>query len=132
MKVRGVFFPLPAPSPISTVSQYGGGLAGPRHSHYVRRLQDLPWQGLSVQIHLRVRRFRCRNPDCQRKVFTERVEGVPPYLRQTSRLAEIVRLVGYVAGGLPRGPLFGRLAILTSDDTLLPRSQSSSSGTHFR
>src|SRR5437899_3271536 len=33
-----------------------------RHSHYVRRLQDLPGQGLSVQIHLRVRRFRCRNP----------------------------------------------------------------------
>jgi|GEM_PF-6804105 len=28
------------------------------HSSYVRRLQDLPWQGLAVQIHLLVRRFR--------------------------------------------------------------------------
>ena len=72
-----------------------------RHSSYVRRLQDLPWQGLSVQIHLRVRRFRCRNRDCTRQVFTERVEGIPSYLRQTHRLAEIVRVVGYAAGGLP-------------------------------
>ncbi len=100
-----------------------------RHSHYVRRLQDLPWQGLSVQIHLRVRRFRCRNPDCQRRVFTERVEGVPPYLRQTSRLAEIVRLVGYVAGGLPGARLLARLAILTSDDTVLRRVKVPSSAT---
>ena len=100
-----------------------------RHSHYVRRLQDLPGQGLSVQIHLRVRRFRCRNPDCQRRVFTERVEGVPPYLRQTSRLAEIVRLVGYVAGGLPGARLLARLAILTSDDTVLRRVKVPSSAT---
>src|SRR5207245_210668 len=100
-----------------------------RHSHYVRRLQDLPWQGLSVQIHLRVRRFRCRNPDCQREVFTERVEGVPPYLRRTIRLVEIVRLVGYVAGGLPGARLLARLAILTSDDTVLRRIKVPSSAT---
>src|SRR5947209_17558663 len=47
-----------------------------RHSHYVRRLQDLPWQGLSVQIHLRVRRFRCRIAARQRNVFTDSIEGV--------------------------------------------------------
>lgn len=91
------------------------------HSSYVRRLQDLPWQGLSVQIHLRVRRFRCRNRDCGRKVFTERVEGIPCYLRQTHRLAEIVRVVGYAAGGLPGARLLARLAIRTSDDTVLRR-----------
>lgn len=92
-----------------------------RHSSYVRQLQDLPWQGLTVQIHLRVRRFRCRNHSCPRQVFTERVEGVPSYLRQTSRLAEIVRVVGYAAGGLPGARLLARLAILTSDDTVLRR-----------
>jgi len=92
-----------------------------RHSSYLRRLQDLPWQGLTVQILLRVRRFRCRNHDCPRQVFTERVEGVPSYLRQTSRLAEIVRVVGYSPGGLPRARLLARLAIRTSDDTVLRR-----------
>src|SRR5487761_783310 len=92
-----------------------------RHSSYVRRLQDLPWQGLTVQILLRVRRFRCRNRGCPRKVFTERVEGIPSYLRQTIRLAEIVRVVGYAAGGLPGTRLLARLSIRTSDDTVLRR-----------
>lgn len=92
-----------------------------RHSSYTRRLQDLPWQGLTVQILLCVRRFRCRHRDCPRQVFTERVEGIPSYLRQTSRLAEIVRVVGYVAGGLPGARLLSRLAIRTSDDTILRR-----------
>lgn len=59
-----------------------------RHSSYVRQLQDLPWQGLTVRILLRVRRFRCRNHSCPRGVFTERIGGIPPYLRQTRRLAE--------------------------------------------
>ncbi len=97
------------------------------HSSYVRRLQDLPWQGLAVQIHLRVRRFRCRHRDCPRKVFTERVEGIPSYLHQTSRLAEIVRVVGYAAGGLPGARLLARLAIRTSDDTVLRRVKGSAS-----
>lgn len=92
-----------------------------RHSSYVRRLQDLPWQGLTVQILLRVRRFRCRNQSCPRQVFTERVEGIPSYLRQTSRLAEIVRVVGYAAGGLPGARLLACLAVRTSDDTVLRR-----------
>ena len=91
------------------------------HSSYVRRLQDLPWQGSSVQISLLVRRFRCRNHGCLRKVFAERVEGIPSYLRQTSRLAEIVRVVGYAAGGLPGSRLLARLAIDISDDTVLRR-----------
>jgi len=98
-----------------------------RHSSYVRRLQDLPWQGLTVQILLRVRRFRCRNHRCSRQVFTERVAGVPSYLRQTSRLAEIVRVVGYAAGGLPGARLLGRVAIRTSDDTVLRRVKTSAS-----
>jgi transposase len=54
-------------------------------------------------------------------VFTERIEGIPSYLRQTSRLAEIVRVVGYAAGGLPGARLLARLAIRTSDDTVLRR-----------
>ena len=32
-----------------------GRVSESRHSSYVRRLQDLPWQGISVQIHLRIR-----------------------------------------------------------------------------
>jgi hypothetical protein len=45
----------------------------------------------------------------------------PAYGRQTERAAEIIRLVGYVAGGLPGQRLLARLSIATSDDTVLRR-----------
>src|ERR1700685_2134686 len=82
------------------------------HSGYTRRLADLPWQGLSVRIWLRVHRYRCRNHACDRKIFCERVPGVARvYGRCTERLEEIVGVVGYVAGGLPGSRLLERLSI---------------------
>ena len=93
-----------------------------RHSSYRRHLQDLPWQGISVQLWATVGRFRCRNSQCSRRIFCERLPGVArAYSRQTERASEIVRLVGYVAGGLPGQRLLVRLAIATSDDTVLRR-----------
>jgi transposase len=96
------------------------------HSCYCRRLQDLPWQGASVQIVATVRRFRCRNPDCPRRVFCERLPQVAQsYARQTDRASEIVRLIGYVAAGRPGQRLLIRLAVETSDDTVLRRVRQS-------
>ncbi|RUV66055.1 MAG: transposase [Mesorhizobium sp.] len=43
------------------------------HSHYMRRLTDLPWQGRVVEIRLHARRFRCANSQCPRRIFTERL-----------------------------------------------------------
>jgi transposase len=93
-----------------------------RHSRYSRRLSDVPWQGLSVHIWLSVHRYRCRNRQCSQRVFCERVPGVTRvYARQTDRLADIVGVVGYIAGGLPGVRLLDRLAIATSDDTVRRR-----------
>jgi len=93
-----------------------------RHSVYSRRLSDLPWQGRSVQIWLRVHRYRCRNYQCARKVFCERMPGVARvYARQTDRLADILSMVGYIAGGCPGVRLLDRLAIQTSADTVRRR-----------
>jgi transposase len=91
-----------------------------RHSGYIRRIQDLPWQGLSVCIQAKVHRFRCRNPGCVQKVFAERLPGiVSPHARHTDRLSSVIRFVGYSAGGLPGSRLLERLAIQVSDDTVL-------------
>ncbi len=92
------------------------------HSRYVRRLRDLPWQGRPVEIHLQTRRFRCRNQECARKIFAERLPGVAARkARETTRLCEIVGLVGYALGGLPGERLLNRLGIKRSDDTVLRR-----------
>ncbi len=90
------------------------------HSKYIRTVHDLPWQGREVQLRVILRRFRCRNVRCVRKVFAERVPDVVRcYARRTDRLHEIVRAVGYAAGGLPGSRLLHRLAIPISDDSVL-------------
>jgi transposase len=99
-----------------------GDVSTSRHSSYCRCLQDFPWQGTSVQLWATVGRFRCRNSSCPRKVFCERLPRVArAHGRQTERASEIVRLIGYVAGGLPGQRLLARLSIATSDDTVLRR-----------
>jgi transposase len=98
-----------------------------QHSCYLRHLHDLPWQGVSVELWATVGRFRCRNPPCPRKIFCERLPHIARvYARQTARAAEIVRLIGYVAGGRPGQRILERLSMRTSDDTVLRRIQEES------
>ena len=46
------------------------------HSRYERTLADLPWAGWTVRLELGVRKLFCDNPDCGRRIFTERLPGV--------------------------------------------------------
>ncbi|EFH79570.1 transposase family protein [Ktedonobacter racemifer] len=39
------------------------------HSRYKRQWADLPCCGQSVRWIVEVRRFRCQNPGCSRKIF---------------------------------------------------------------
>jgi transposase len=69
------------------------------HSSYSRRLADLPWQGRILCLHLRVRRFRCTNRDCRRRIFAERLALTQPKARRTLRLREIQQQIGLALGG---------------------------------
>ena len=61
------------------------------HSQYQRTLHDVPCGGRKVVLHLSVRKFFCRNPDCARKIFTERLPSfVQPWAQVTTRLFEAV------------------------------------------
>ena len=42
------------------------------HSRYERSLDDLPIGTRPVRLQLQVRRFRCVNPTCPRRIFAER------------------------------------------------------------
>ncbi len=89
------------------------------HSWYTRTLGDLPWQGLAVAVRLRTRRWRCDNPACARRIFTERLPTVaPPHARRTRRLAAILLVFGVAVGGLPGARLLATLGIAVSGDTL--------------
>src|SRR5713226_2984529 len=76
------------------------------HSRYVRTVADLPWMGCAVRLELHTRRFCCQNPDCQRKIFTERLPSIlAPSARRTLRLEELFTLIGFALGGEAGKPL---------------------------
>ena len=70
------------------------------HSHYHRTLKDAPCVGRQLQLFLTVRKFFCRNPDCSRKVFTERLKQLTePWARMTTRLKEHITSIGLATCG---------------------------------
>ena len=91
------------------------------HSRYERRLLDLPSQGRAVQIRIVVRRFRCAEPNCRRRIFAEALgDTVAGRLaRRTIRLEAIVHHLGIALGGRPAAALARRLMLPVSRDTLL-------------
>lgn len=92
------------------------------HSYYTRKVADLPWHGVAVSLHLRTRRFRCKNSLCTKRVFCERLPRVVAhYGRKTVRMEDALRLIGLLLGGEAGSRATRRLAMATSPDTLLRR-----------
>jgi len=90
------------------------------HSRYIRLVADLPWAGWAVRLELHVRRFFCQNKECQRGIFTERLPGVvAPYARRTTRLTDLLTLIGFAMGGEAGNCLVERMGLEASPETLL-------------
>jgi hypothetical protein len=89
------------------------------HSRYVREIADLPWMGCAVRLELHVRRFLCANPECARRIFTERLPTVvAPYARRTTRLTDLLTLIGFALGGEAGKRLVTGMGLSWSPDTL--------------
>jgi transposase len=101
------------------------------HGHYQRLPLDLPWRGQPVRVSLRVRRFRCLVPECERQTFAEAFPGLAPRKARrtaaaTTFLIEVAKQMGGEAGarvaraaGLPVSP-DTLLRILRDGDELSP------------
>jgi transposase len=97
-----------------------GTWSGRVHSHYTRTLADLPSQGRVAVIRLEVRRFRCANQTCSRRIFAEPLPEVTrPRARRSGRLADVQRHLGLALGGEAGARLAARLTMPASGDTLL-------------
>jgi transposase len=94
------------------------------YCRYVRRIADLPWQGVSVKLELNTRRFRCNDALCPRRIFCERLpQVVATYARKTVRLNDALRLIGFLIGGEAGTRAAIRLGMSVSPDTLIRRVQ---------
>ena len=90
------------------------------HGRYIRRVADLPLMGRIVSLSLQIRRFRCLQSDCPRRIFAERLSAaVPDRKRRTIRLADVQRSLALGAGGELGSRLASPLAMPVSGDTLL-------------
>src|SRR6266852_8682446 len=90
------------------------------HSHYRRILRDAPCSGRRVQLFLTMRKFYCRNPLCERKIFTERLPAfVEPWARMTIRSCEQITSIGLATCGKGGVRLAARLGMQTSRHTIL-------------
>jgi len=90
------------------------------HSDYERNLGDLPIAGRQAVIDLRVRRFRCRQPECPLKTFVEQAPVLAErYAHRTLRLRSALDGIGIALGGRPGSRQCKRLAMPTSRTTLL-------------
>lgn len=90
------------------------------HSYRERRLHDLPVNCYSVQLKLRIRRFRCINCNCRRQTWTETIpEILERYAHRTQRLTQSLWHIAYALGGKPGNRLALQLRMPTSRDTLL-------------
>ena len=90
------------------------------HSHYTRTLADLPCVAFSLTLIVQVCKFFCSNPDCRRRIFTERLPEVAvPWARKTMRLVERLQSIGLALGGAAGTRLGDRLGFTTCGSTLL-------------
>jgi transposase len=92
------------------------------HGYYTRTLADLPWCGTPVRLRVRVRKFFCDEPSCERRIFAERLEEVAPvHARGTDRRREALEWIAFALGGEAGARLARELGLLVSPDTLLNR-----------
>src|ERR671936_3083603 len=90
------------------------------HSRYRRTLADLPWGGRPVTLQVRVRRFRCANRRCPRRIFAERLpELAAPHARRTVAQQAALRVLGCALGGQAGRRVAARLSLPASRDTVL-------------
>ncbi len=73
------------------------------HSRAARALADLPWAGVTVRLRVRVRKFFCDNPTCQRRIFSERLAGTAAVCarrteRQRAEFLDLAVALGGEAG----------------------------------
>ena len=90
------------------------------HSRYERSLVDLPLGTRPVRLQLQVRRFRCGNPACSRRIFAERFPRLTAvHARRTTVQQDALVDYGLALGGAAGARLAKRRGVRGSRATVL-------------
>ena len=88
------------------------------HDHYTRTLSDLPVFQNKTTIILKTRKFKCQNPQCNRKVFSEQTPYILRYSRRTKRVSKILDSLSIELTGKLGSMLSKQLLISVSSSTI--------------
>ncbi len=88
------------------------------HDYYFRTITDLPVFENKTKILLRTRKFRCGNPRCSQKVFSEQTPDIIRYSRRTKRATRILETFAIELTGRLGSILSEQLHITVSSSTI--------------
>lgn len=92
------------------------------HSRYTRSLRDTALASKPVVLHVQVRRFKCVNAECSRRIFSESIDEVAlRFQRSTKRSLETQQRIALSLGGEAGSRLARFLGLPVSGDSLLRR-----------
>lgn len=90
------------------------------YSYYQRSPKDLPSSGKLIRLNLTVKRFRCTNPQCAKKVFAERLPQVlAPNAQRTERLNKTLQIFADNFSAESAACVLKKLSMPVSPNTLL-------------
>ena len=89
------------------------------HDNYLRTISDLAVFESKTIIVLKTRKFKCRNPQCNRKVFSEQSPYTMRYSRRTKRASKILDTLSIELTGKLGSILSEQLLIKVSSSTIL-------------
>lgn len=90
------------------------------HSSYRRKSRDLPCAARPIRWVLTVKKFVCRQAECPRKIFTERLPDlIEVSSRLTKRLRSAIQDIGFATCGKGGERLSVKLGMPISDASLL-------------
>ncbi|WP_371631894.1 ISL3 family transposase [Streptomyces sp. NBC_01259] len=90
------------------------------HGGYERSLDDAPVGGSAVVIRLRIRRFLCRDPECEAVTFAEQIPGLTsPHARFSPVRLDAMRAIARALAGRAGARLARMLGMPVNRMTLL-------------
>lgn len=90
------------------------------HASYERTLAERPIVGCTLTLRLRVRRLRCTQPTCPRRIFAERFPALAGVrARRTHAQRATLEQIGFTVGGSAGARLAGSLGLVGSRSTIL-------------
>ncbi|MEA1974764.1 MAG: transposase family protein [Bacillota bacterium] len=101
-----------------------GGVTTKYRNYYNRKIQDLPIIDKQLFLNLRLKKFQCENPNCERNYFTETIDDLAKKgSRRTNRLDELLTRLALINSAEEGARICKKQMIDISGDTLLRLSK---------